>query len=650
MNRLRLELKENIINKILLCSLFIINFFWYIKLGGYHTIMGDDLNSWDFFRGKSFLEAVLLNDFADKYRPVFNLVQYILYKLFDNNYQLYFMFNITFNCIIIYFVYKLLNLISNNKYISYAISLLFITSRFAYYNILQIYGLMEAICTLFLILIILNSYLLYCKGKKSGFLYILILEFLIIFTHERFIAIIPVIILFMHFHLIHEKKKKKKIIAFGLIVSPIIFYLMFKKLFLKSSILVGTGYTSIKINVYSVIKFFIGGLLNLFGFNIGPEHLNGIPINQVNLTTIIVSVLVLILSMIVFIAAIKGKDKKEKLIEFKIFLIMLMLVCALVLVSSITVYQELRWLQTPYLVFIIYMGYLFAKINSKKLMMILMILFTCCNLKQNSYYKDYIHNIYFVYSQQISDSAYDETIKKYGTNIRQYKVFIEKHRDIDWPLLDSLFLKPYLGDDTFKVEYVDNILDVDLTKIDPTKVVLLKLNDSQKRFINVTNEVILYKNKALGKNKNIKYSLIDHFHEGEVTPQSVNEDTPNGEGVFIFDWTTQFQKINTLTIISGFKYTYKNIFIPTDSKICGDLILPLKGSDGANFYISINDNGNERRIYESNVTQESNFNEIEISIEGYSGKNVDITFGVESPNGNNIADWIALGDLGIAQR
>ncbi|QGQ98470.1 hypothetical protein EHS13_28110 [Paenibacillus psychroresistens] len=79
-------------NPLFLISLFIINFMWFFKMGShFHVLMGDDLAAWNSFeQGTSFLSKALLNTDGQKYRPVWNLIQYVLFKLFNSKYQLFF--------------------------------------------------------------------------------------------------------------------------------------------------------------------------------------------------------------------------------------------------------------------------------------------------------------------------------------------------------------------------------------------------------------------------------------------------------------------------------------------------------------------------------------------------------------------------------
>ncbi|WP_218618657.1 hypothetical protein, partial [Paenibacillus sp. P3E] len=89
---------------IFLCAL---NFLWFRNIE-FKSLMGDDLRSWNFFQGKGFYDAVLMNFSGNKYRPVFNLVQFTLFAIFNADYQAYVNVNMIFNCVVIFFVFLVL--------------------------------------------------------------------------------------------------------------------------------------------------------------------------------------------------------------------------------------------------------------------------------------------------------------------------------------------------------------------------------------------------------------------------------------------------------------------------------------------------------------------------------------------------------------
>ena len=148
---------------IILCF---INAIWFLPFMNDGIIMGDDIGV---IAGKdlSLLGALTLG--GAKYRPVYTVAYVLSAKLFGSNYQLYFLLNLAVNTAITIALYFLLNKVTNqHKLLSLIFSVIFLLSPFSYYNVLQLIGLMEALCLLQLVLIFCVT-LAYWKGNKNLF-------------------------------------------------------------------------------------------------------------------------------------------------------------------------------------------------------------------------------------------------------------------------------------------------------------------------------------------------------------------------------------------------------------------------------------------------------------------------------------------------
>jgi hypothetical protein len=136
-----------------LLALFAVNFLWFSTFS-FRTIMGDDLGAWSFFTGHPSFSELFLNGSGGKYRPVTNLVQYVLFQAFSGDYRSWVTFNIILNCVVAAVLFLLIRrLAKGDNVIALLGGLLYVTSRFSYYNILQLNGVMEALSLLFLVLI-----------------------------------------------------------------------------------------------------------------------------------------------------------------------------------------------------------------------------------------------------------------------------------------------------------------------------------------------------------------------------------------------------------------------------------------------------------------------------------------------------------------
>ena len=105
-------------------------------------------------------------------------------------------FNIILNVGIAYSIYRMaVSFSDGRKILSFAAGILYLSSRMAYYQIGQFYGLMESLA-LWAALGILWFLYRYVNEKKTGaFLMANLLYFVVSFIHERYMALLPLLLL-----------------------------------------------------------------------------------------------------------------------------------------------------------------------------------------------------------------------------------------------------------------------------------------------------------------------------------------------------------------------------------------------------------------------------------------------------------------------
>lgn len=469
--------------------LVILNILWFNKFE-FNVLMGDDLNAWKIFSEISgFLNYSFGSVSFNKYRPVFNVVQYILFDSFGHNYSAFKLINLLMNSsisILLFFVFR--SMIEENKMskiiFPFLFSCLYITSRFSYYSVLQMYGLMEALCLLFLILII-TFLMYYDKSKKETYLHlVLLLNLLIVFTHERYMVLFPALILIFYFF---EITKKKKNLYICLLIFPSILNFLIKKIWFASTFLEGTGGATLEFDIIQMIRFFFSALFNIFGFNIGQSYLSGLNFFESSLYAQVISFVIFIsLAILVFFFVRQSVFNKRFI---AVCMTNLVLLSSLLLVASVTIRQEFRWLYAPYVILLIFIFYMLKDSWNKKISIVIMV-FIISTLLSNIYYSKYQYNVFFVNAQIIAESANDETFKKYGEDIKNKSVYIEKNDvALNWTLLDSLFFQVYANMPEFKVNYYNDISEINTDMLDKNSTLIYSFESSTKKFVNITKDV-----------------------------------------------------------------------------------------------------------------------------------------------------------------
>ncbi|MCX5657823.1 MAG: hypothetical protein NTZ48_06330, partial [Candidatus Omnitrophica bacterium] len=150
----KLITNKNLMKFVMLILLFIIN----LQINGWiklKALVRDDLASWMFFDlNRNNFFAFVFSTGANKLRPVFLAPLFILFKLIGINIWLFDIINLLLNFLIVTVLFFIFYKICKSIVVSGCLCIAFIVSRFAYYDISQVLGIMEAMGLLFAILVL----------------------------------------------------------------------------------------------------------------------------------------------------------------------------------------------------------------------------------------------------------------------------------------------------------------------------------------------------------------------------------------------------------------------------------------------------------------------------------------------------------------
>lgn len=251
--------------------LFLCNFFWFHHLKN-GALMGDDIIYVLMgMNAGNKLQFIFENASSLKYRPVLNSIQVLSVNCFGNHYYFYFLLNLFVNFIAVVIFYKYSLSISDNKNKIFALGLCLISCRFIYYNIMQVLGIMEGLCLCFLGLALLNLSKFYKEGKQVALGKSLIWISLLVFTHERFLAVLPLYMAVVLFS--NARYNKKKCIA--VVSIPFATNLLIKRYVFNFNPFQGTAGVPIHISGNEILKEVFWGASNSFGIDLGLPFWHG---------------------------------------------------------------------------------------------------------------------------------------------------------------------------------------------------------------------------------------------------------------------------------------------------------------------------------------------------------------------------------------
>ena len=485
-----------------LCSFFLLMLFVFYVNRHIHikALYMDDLYLFSFFREQDFLTFSFPIGEAVRFRPVYWALSYIEMVFVGNDPNRYWYFNVVLNgllaCFLCYFSWVVSK---GKKIVSLSLSLIFLSAHFAYYQIAQALGILE---TLALGFSLITLYFLYLQlNEEKHFLRNLIFShiffFLLVFTHERYIALLPLFYVPLFFR---GRAGEAKILTGGKILplaQAFLFYAI-RKFAIGSFIPKGTGGTEVteSFKLEEALQNAFTEVYYIFGFQKGPEHLNGISWENVaeNIRKLVYASIV-VLGIAVFLCLIfalirifktekaigmktgsgagnsvensNGKNatkdlvnhsvsdsintlrkeqKQEKLARLRTFignnLLFLIFIAMCIGSSSVTIRVEMRWVYVSFAASLLYFSYLLG-VSRLPLGTIFCLAFICLRLPVERYYRSYFPQIYFWEDQDRMNSLAEQTIEKYGRDyVLGKQVYI---------LENSYKMSKFYGDTFFQV-------------------------------------------------------------------------------------------------------------------------------------------------------------------------------------------------------
>jgi hypothetical protein len=462
-NRLREFVFSRRSRLLFLPILFVVNLLWFYPLG-FHTLMGDDLIRWNQVTSFSSVATAFSNIVAgSKYRPVNDLCHYILFALFSHDYRLFLYFNILFNFVIVTALFALIEDVTGNDLVlAFGLSLVYITARFSYYNILQVYGILEALSLLLLLAVIYCVIRFIRTAALKWAIFAAVSYFLLTLNHERYLAILPFLLLaFAFFGRSTGYRRKAALLLIA--VSPFLLNLFLKRFVFHVPFITRTSTIPLDLSIFSILEKMGLGQLKILGVNNGPGYLNLIPFPDQDTTVQVVGILIAaFIAVLLFLALRRSAMLQipERLKEGKRYLLWATLLLVLLFSASIVADQEQRWLYSPFVVVLISISYLLSDFRIGRFSAVKYIVLgvlVALMVHNDIYYRRFLSNLHFVRANLIADSFYNVTVNRYGTNIVDYELFVEKFGDCQWILQDSLFFKPYIPDRKVRITYVDHI-------------------------------------------------------------------------------------------------------------------------------------------------------------------------------------------------
>lgn len=393
----------------------------------------DDLYLWSCYGEQSFREFVFPLG-STRFRFVFYLAAWLELGLFGSHLGGFVPFNIVLNGCIAYTVYRFGKRLSGRRPIGLLTGLLYLLSRMSYYQISQVYGLMESLalwCALG-ILYCLYRYLTDQKEKGHFWLRAVVLYFLVCFIHERYMVLL---LLFYGAALMKREKQPGAWIGVTVVFAVV---QAIRLLTIGSISPAGTAGTTVAdtFNFTQALKYAISQVLYIFGINAGPAFLNGASWTEspawVRIFVVFACICLAMLTGLFIRVLIREKEqRRERLFVTGLFLLFLALCIGS---SSVTIRVETRWIYVSMTAAWLLGAYMCGQTAPKQergvrlikplVVCGLFFLYGLLMLPAESFYRGKYGNLYYWSNQLRYNSLAEETYEKYGSDIFGKKLYI----------------------------------------------------------------------------------------------------------------------------------------------------------------------------------------------------------------------------------
>ena len=345
------------------------------------ALYGDDLYLWSFYGCEDFWSFTFPKVTKGNFRPFYWALSYLEFRLIGPHVHWYARFNVLLNVAIAWVIYffsrrlSRLTRMPQGMRIGQAVGLLtgmlYLQSHFAAYQIAQVLGLLESLALL-LALLTLWGLFDYMEGRGTrAYLRACLCFFLVIFTHERFIALAPLFYLAVITQYLTERRLCRRFARLRTIelLLPLLILAVFfgtRMVVAGEAIPVGTAGTKVQdtFSLAQALGFAFTQVAYIFGVNAGHAIFCGVSFGDSAHWVqglIVLSWLCLLLLLLLYVRRAWRRGRiTPRLIGENLLFICFIALC--IGSSSITIRLETRWVYVSYTAALLYLSYMLGEI------------------------------------------------------------------------------------------------------------------------------------------------------------------------------------------------------------------------------------------------------------------------------------------------
>jgi hypothetical protein len=247
------------------------------------VFFGDDLTlymAWEKGEFVSTYSQMIFWQGWEKYRPVFQTMIGLLFRRFDDHYLAYVMASFVVHIVCAVAVFALAYRLAGRFGLALCVAIALATLRFAYFDF-TLFGPVESLSLLFFLCSLWSSLNLFDPSKPvrpvTDAILLVAFAALAMFTHERYLALTPWLVLVIIWS---PWLDSKKLVLSLVACVPAAANLLYKHFILNVRVAVGTAGQGLTFNFPDAVSHLSQTALSIIGINTGPVYLVGHPITS----------------------------------------------------------------------------------------------------------------------------------------------------------------------------------------------------------------------------------------------------------------------------------------------------------------------------------------------------------------------------------
>ncbi len=468
------------------------------------AFFGDDLSNLLHYRNGVFpsgLREAVSVAFAEKYRPVFVWLMSWMFTAFDDSLWEYLAVNASLHALNATIVFAIAHRLSHGNWIvSSVVAVAAATSRFALYQVTQVTGFIEGIALTLFLLMLYSMVRAGSATQQAAWRWswlALLVAFLVINTHERYIVVAPWLCIALVFlPNTRALPLNRLLILLAACVVIALSNALFKVLILKMPFFVGTGGTHMDLDVPRVLALGTQAVLSIFGFNEGPEYLVGVRAISLGWLPPVWLIAVVITSawLIALVAGVRTAlvervaPSPPRWQSLHWPLLLLVLGALMLAPPSLTIRMEQRWVLAPFIITMLLFAWA-AGVQRQRAIVPVRILAIAIGLGtviSDTFVAAHFDPIFFVTSGRFATAAIRDIVDK-DPGQSTPVAFIASNDHCSWTLIDGEFFRIYGGSPrrVFCFNTLEEVKSADL----PEGTRIYNLNYSPFELTDITPEV-----------------------------------------------------------------------------------------------------------------------------------------------------------------